>query len=225
MSSIKWFLILFLLPSITFSMELDEGFSRSSESSSLFKLIYQRYKTRPGYLYEYSTGRFYTLSKNGSAIGNYDLNDENDKPKGWPINPWDNQAVLAGESAAAAEVLNGIGVYEKVYGNTYWKVSDPAELKTGSNVVWENRYVYLDSKKHYGCLANTPLRYGDVDGGTPELVLFIEKNIHIFLPSSGKTIFEFNWFNSDELSDEGGGTYQRSRTTGSFVFCLSKIRS
>ncbi len=193
MSSIKWFLILFLLPSITFSMELAEGFSRNSESSSLFKLIYQRYKTRPGYLYEYSTGRFYTLSKNGSAIGNYDLNDENDKPKGWPLTPWPNHLFLAGEYDASTEAGSA------ARGQEFTRPSDPVQVVTDRTANYYNHTNY----QLPGCLNKTPLRYGDVDeNNTPELVITPDSTIIFFSPQQGKVIFSYHYQLNDEMSKE-----------------------
>ena len=197
-------IFLLVIGTSALSMELIQGYGRSEIPKNIKKQMWNSEGgpfIADGLVESSKDGQYYWLFRSLS-ISLFDTATSKNL-SAWPLTPWENQAVLAGESAAAADVLNGEGVYEESYGNTYWKVTDPAELKTGSNVVWENRYVYLDSKKHYGCLANTPLRHGDIDGGTPELVLFIEKNIHIFSPSSGKTVFEFNWFNSDEISEEG----------------------
>lgn len=117
----------------------------------------------------------------------------------WPLTPWPNQTVLSGERAAAADRLYGIGVYEDPYGNDYWKVADPATIKVGENVVWKSHNLYIDTQKQYGCLAQSPLRYGDIDGGGSELVLFIGNQIKVFSPTQGKTVFEFNWINLDDL--------------------------
>jgi len=49
-------------------------------------------------------------------------------------------------------------------------------------------------EKFFGCLSDTPLRYGDLDGnGRDELVVFADRDIILFDPDEGQVIFQVRW--------------------------------
>jgi hypothetical protein len=202
MNKIIIFLSIYLLSLsvVASDFNLVEGKSRSDLPKSLLKTIYRTYSTLPGYLYEYSPNKYYSLSKTGNAIGVFDLANTDDILSGWPLTPWPENAVLASEQSAAAEILHGSGVYSRNHDVDYWGVNEPAEIKVGEKVEWNNPYSVTEYKEVYGCLGTTPLRYGDVDGSGNLLVLTQEDQIRFFSPALGKTIFLINWFNHDEVS-------------------------
>lgn len=113
MFSVKWFAIFLFFSPLTFSMELDEGFSRNAENGSLFKTINQKYGTRPGYLYEYSEDKYYSLSKNASAIGDYELNSSSNTIKGWPLARWQYEPIENEVKSFQADIYKKL--YQKVF--------------------------------------------------------------------------------------------------------------
>jgi hypothetical protein len=173
MFSVKWFAIFLFFSPLTFSMELDEGFSRNAENGILFKTINQKYGTRPGYLYGYSEDKYYSLSKNGSAIGDYELNSSINTIKGWPITPWASEPI------------------------------EPEVLERYEHVRRDFSTLHLSPSHPLGCLKSTPLRYGDIDGdGVNELVIFIGNQLLVFSPSAQKTVFGMNMRVDDWMTEE-----------------------
>lgn len=173
MFSVKWFAIFLFFSPLTFSMELDEGFSRNAENGILFKTINQKYGTRPGYLYGYSEDKYYSLSKNGSAIGDYELNSSSNTIKGWPISPWANEPI------------------------------EPEIVERYQHVRRDFSTLHPSPSHPLGCLKSTPLRYGDIDGdGVNELVIFIGNQLLVFSPSEQKTVFGMNVRVDDWMTEE-----------------------
>jgi hypothetical protein len=79
---------------------------------------------------------------------------------------------------------------------TWGDVEDPSAFRLGEEAVWYSRQY---TKQWAGCLAQSPLRYGDVDGdGENELVLFVRNDLVIFSPAEGGVVFSANFANRDE---------------------------
>ena len=61
-------------------------------------------------------------------------------------------------------------------------------------------------KAYNGCLSQTPLRYGDVDGnGSQELVILANQDIIFFSPAQKKVIFQLRW-----IDERYGGYYDEN---------------
>ena len=142
---------LFALGTSSFSIDLEQGKSRSQVEKQLLKDIYAKHTTLPGFLFEYDSEKYFALSKTGSAIGTYNMTDPNAALHGWSLTRWEhhyfNPEFVAWNKTVAANLTED---------GEYWP-----EL-------------FLNTKsKNIGCLSSAPLRYGDVGGdGQDDLVIF-----------------------------------------------------
>jgi hypothetical protein len=172
-------LVLFfiLIPIYAFSFTLEIGENRAGMSTSTLKEIYNKYQTLPGFLFEKSEGKYFSLSKTGNAIGKFDLKDDQDVLSGWRVaspdtcessndnceipwwtGRWSDQEFLEPELKELFQYYSG----------------DEVEIRGDS----------------IGCLSKSPLRYGDIDEDSKnELLLFLNDNLLIFDPVLGKTVF------------------------------------
>jgi len=176
----------------TYSFSLDAGKSRGEMAKSTLKQIYQKYGTLPGFLYEESENKYFSLSKTANAIGTFDLSNEQDVLSGWPLTPWPQSTRMIGEGTnwKARPLIAG------ALGGDTTAVSNP-NLMTLDQI--EN-YDLPAFKEFIGCLSNAPLRYGDIDtNGVSELVLILDQDLVVFSPAQEKVIFATRIANSDEL--------------------------
>jgi hypothetical protein len=117
----------------------------------------------------------------------------------WPLVLWQYQVVLSGERAAAAIYVED---YATKSGQMDWVVEKPESLQIGPQVVMGSYWNFVDTDKKNGCLSTTPLRYGDIGSGDENLVLTLQNGRFIlFSPDLGKSVFEFNYVNADELGE------------------------
>ncbi len=172
-------LIVFSVHSYSFSLEA--GKSRGEMAKSTLKQIYQKYGTLPGFLYEESENKYFSLSKTANAIGIFDLSNEQDVLSGWPLTRWPH-AHLPTEISA---------------------MLDNATIQG-----WKQKVEYTSHIKMAGCLNQSPLRFGDVDADAKnELVLFLNGELIIFSPEQGRTVFATfydadDWYRQGSLGDE-----------------------
>ncbi|MGR6871823.1 hypothetical protein ACU6U9_05835 [Pseudomonas sp. HK3] len=112
----------------------------------------------------------------------------------WPLTPWANAVRMKGEGTnwKARHIISAA-----LAGNVP-KVDDPNVM-----VLNEPAYELPSFKKFIGCLANTPLRYGDIDTNeSNELVLILDQDLVVFSPEQQKIIFSTTFSISDELRPE-----------------------
>lgn len=196
MNKIIIFLSIFLLSLSVVASDLNlvVGKSRGDLPKSLLKTIYRTYTTLPGYLYEYSPNKYYSLSKTGNAIGVFDLANTDEILSGWPLTPWPQTIQMKGEGSnwqTRHLVANALA------GNTA-EVKDPETMALATY-----QYDLPSFKTFTGCLADSPLRYGDIDQNSEkELVLFLDNDLVVFSPSQQKVIFATRFAMSDELAPE-----------------------
>ena len=112
----------------------------------------------------------------------------------WPLTPWANAARMKGEGTnwKARHIISAA-----LAGNIP-KVDDPNVM-----VLNEPAYELPSFKEFIGCLANTPLRYGDIDTNeSNELILILDQDLVVFSPEQQKIIFSTTFSISDELRPE-----------------------
>ncbi|GAA6135445.1 hypothetical protein NBRC116188_22350 [Oceaniserpentilla sp. 4NH20-0058] len=185
-------LICSLVSAHVYGITLEKGKTRSEVEKSLLKSIYQKYQTLPGYLYEISEGQYFSLSKTGNTIGVFNLLDENDVLSGWPLTPWPNAVRMKGEGTnwKVRHIIAG------ALGGDTTPVTDPNTM-----ILSQEAYQLPAFKEFLGCLALTPLRYGDIDGdNTQELVLILDSDLVVFSPDQAKIIFSTRFADADELA-------------------------
>lgn len=82
---------------------------------------------------------------------------------------------------------------------TRWPYLQPpseitSSLKNVSIKKYKSNISHISNRRTSGCLAQTPLRYGDVEGdGVSELVLFLNGELIIFSPEQQRTVFSSFW--------------------------------
>jgi hypothetical protein len=171
--------IYFLSSSLeAYDLSLVEGKSRKEIPKNLLKIIYNKYSTLPGYLYEYSPDKYYSLSKTGNAIGVFDLTNINDILSGWPLTRWEHLWIPKEKKQAYYDA----GMIDYVIGKP--------------NIVSSNPGV--------GCLNNAPLRYGKLAEQEEILFLFLNDQMQIFSPMYQKVVFAEYYDNSDWETEVSG---------------------
>jgi hypothetical protein len=112
----------------------------------------------------------------------------------WPLTPWSQTIQMKGEGSnwqTRHLVVNALA------GNTA-EVKDPETMTLATY-----QYDLPSFKTFTGCLADSPLRYGDIDQNSEkELVLFLDSDLVVFSPSQQKVIFATRFAISDELAPE-----------------------
>jgi hypothetical protein len=168
---------LMLTPIYAFSFTLELGESRKEVEKSTLKEIYNKYQTLPGFLFEISEGKYFSLSKTGNAIGKFDLKDDQDVLSGW--------RVASPDTCESSDDDCEISWWAGRWSNQEFLeplLKERFHYNSGGEI-----QVMSDG---LGCLNETPLRYGDVDGDSKnELVLFLNDNLLIFDTELGKTVF------------------------------------
>ncbi|GGY59564.1 hypothetical protein GCM10011297_35090 [Bacterioplanes sanyensis] len=138
--------------------DLEAGFL-TREKPELRREIKSKYKTRPGYLYEYERNKYYSLSKTGSAVGSYDLNDAGSQLKGWGIKRWPHLQV-------------------------------PPEINFAPGMTQNRQPTLRPRSPSTGCLTQSPLRYGDLEGdGSNEVFLVLDDELIVFSPEYERIVF------------------------------------
>ena len=112
----------------------------------------------------------------------------------WPLTSWSQTIQMKGEGTnwqTRHLVANALG------GNV-------TEVKEPETMAFANYQYELPSFKTFmGCLADSPLRYGDIDQNSgKELVLILDNDLVVFSPSQQKIIFATRFAISDELRAE-----------------------
>ena len=113
--------------------------------------------------------------------------------RGWQLTPYLNHLFLFGEYPAAISALAGARGEEP---------PEPQPLLTPVS----NRSISYSLQSNgpmsvaFGCLSQSPLRYGDVDADSQqELVLFLDAAIVFFSPQQGAITFSYHFWLDDEL--------------------------
>jgi hypothetical protein len=149
--------ILLLLVCLSFSsyseVSLKKGFNNFS-GHKVFNLIRSKYGYSPYFAYESEPNLFFTLSGSGRGVGSYDFNSSK-PPVGWGLTRWPQE--LQNKKIASMYELGSDPEFAKEY----------AYKPANSNPIGKQPAVL-------GCLAQYPLRYGDLnEDGKDELVLFL----------------------------------------------------
>lgn len=132
---------------------------KARENINILKSINNKYKTFPGYLFEYQKGVFYSLSKTGRAVGVYDLNDPNHKLEGWGIERW---SLL--KAPPEINFAPGMMKNENISFN-------PRNASAGCLTKTPLRYGDVE------------------DDGTKEIILVLDDELIIFSPEYERTVF------------------------------------
>lgn len=158
-----------------YGMELQHGFKADS-NIALLKEIYTRYQTLPGFLLEYEENKYFSLSIDGSAVGNYDLTDESNKLRGWSLTRWPDLRLIP-------EIL-----------------ADHREVGASQ---WKEQIEYTSRKPFAGCLNLHPLRYGDIEGDSAsEVILTLNGELIVFSPDYQRTVFSVLYDADDWYREE-----------------------
>ncbi|MEH6448237.1 MAG: hypothetical protein V7765_06165 [Oleispira sp.] len=156
MNKMIYKLVVILLLGITTEVNADLvlGFSRP-DNLNIFRSIKSRFGYRPFSLVEVGTGSMYWgISRDGKGIAKYNLSGEGEV-LGWPLTRWPQE--LQNKKIASMYELGSDPEFAKEY----------AYKPANSNPIGKQPAVM-------GCLAQHPLRYGDLnEDGKDELVLFL----------------------------------------------------
>ena len=149
------------------AFDLEKGISKNSQNINVFKQIYFTFKTLPGYIFEYDQNKYYSLSKTGSAVGEYNFAITPPTNRGWSLTRWPHLK-------PPIEITNN--------------------LYNFSIKAFKSNIAHVPNRRTAGCLAQTPLRYGDIEvDGKSELVLFLNGELIIFSPEYRRTVFSTFW--------------------------------
>jgi len=111
----------------------------------------------------------------------------------WPLSPWPQTVRMIGEGMsyiARPEIA-------AVEGGEYSPINDPNLMILDSDFT----YALHTSSPSLGCLNQSPLRYGDIDGDAQnELVLFLNDDLVVFSPEWQKIVFSSRLTTQDEMS-------------------------
>jgi hypothetical protein len=165
------------LPMYSHGLDLQFGF-KADDKIDLLKAIYARYQTLPGYLIENDVNKYYSLSTTGTAIGNYDLTNENNELKGWPLIRWQYQYF-------SPEV-------KAYYDELHSRYPLPFDYEgVGPGV---------------GCIGDSPLRYGDLEADdNKEIIVILNGLFMVFSPKYSRVVFaepldESDWMTLEEMT-------------------------
>lgn len=141
------------------SIEIEGRGYDLDKNIELLKAFYSKYQSATGYVYEYEKNKYYSLSSNAGAVGNYDFSDKSDEPKGWKINRWDHLEVPAEINFAPGMTKN-----ENISFN-------PRNASAGCLTKTPLRYGDVE------------------DDGTKEIILVLDDELIIFSPEYERTVF------------------------------------
>lgn len=205
-------LIMFLISSNVYSIELtnaamcdgDPG-SKSQHALDAGKVISTVYKNnnlKAGRCLGWTNlgnGNIWYEATKKMFINAVDINN-NHLLGHWPLTPYTESIIMAGETpAAAAKIAAALG-------DEYTPNPNPLSQQTDPVILYSLYFKTYNTA--YGCLQTSPLRYGDIEGdGKKELVLLLGNNFIIFSTTLNKVIFSAIFQQSDELTEEDKESY------------------